>query len=342
MTRYCPQCDAEVPVREIASQDTLRVRGEPIRVPASVLQCSVCKTFLSDPERDEQVLQRAYAEYRTRHGLLTPEAIRGFRERYHLSQRALARLLGWGLVTIQRYESGALQDLAHDEELRRLNDPRWILHLLEQHPDRLSNEERARLRATILADAPAESPRIIAQAIEDAITLDAARDPLGHGFRRCSMERLSLIVGWLAQAGERPFKTKLAKLLWLADFATFRLHQVSLTGLAYARLPYGPVPDQYSLVLAALEAIGTIAIVTDEVGDVQGERIVPRIAVDLQDFTPPERRVLEWVAHTFGAASASELSRLSHAEPVWRKHADGERIAYSEADTVRLLNTLPT
>lgn len=149
MTRYCPQCDAEVPVREIASHDTLRVRGELIRVPASVLQCAVCKTVLSDPDRDEQVLQRAYAEYRTRHGLLTPEAIRGLRERCHLSQHALARLLGWRPATIQRYESGALQDLAHDEALRRLNDPRWILHLLDQHPDRLSDEERAYLRAAI-------------------------------------------------------------------------------------------------------------------------------------------------------------------------------------------------
>lgn len=47
------------------------------------------------------------------------------REKYGLSQQQLARLLGWGRVTVQRYEKGALQDTAHDLLLRQLEDPQF-------------------------------------------------------------------------------------------------------------------------------------------------------------------------------------------------------------------------
>src|SRR5690606_2584174 len=40
-------------------------------------------------------------------------------------------------------------------------------------------------------------------------------------------------------------KTKLAKLLYLADFAWFYRHLSSMSGLTYRRIKYGPVPDQY-------------------------------------------------------------------------------------------------
>lgn len=62
--------------------------------------------------------------YRQRHGLLLPREIRQLRRRYHLSQRSLAELLGLGLATIPRYESGALQDDAHDSLLRCFADPK--------------------------------------------------------------------------------------------------------------------------------------------------------------------------------------------------------------------------
>lgn len=341
MTAYCPHCEAMEEMREVLHEDTLRVRGEPITVQTLALQCLRCATIISDPTHDEQTLQEVYALYRTRHSLLTPDEIRELRERYGLSQRALARLLGWGLVTIQRYEAGALQDPAHDAVLRRLSDPQEVLRLVTQAGDRLSAAEQMRVHTAALGMARAEAPQNIARAVERAILWDAARNPLDYGFQRFSLDRLGLVVCWLAQACERLFKTKLAKLLWLADFAAFRLHRVSLTGLAYARLPYGPVPDQFSLVLAALESLQIVAVVPDEAGEFSGERVEPRLTVDLHEFSPPERFVLDWVVRQFGDDSASELSRLSHAETMWRDHKDGDRLPYPDADTLRLLDALP-
>ena len=58
--------------------------------------------------------------------------------------------------------------------------------------------------------------------------------------------------------GDAYLKTKLAKLLWLSDFCHYAKHGESITGLVYCRLPYGPTPDQYYLLLGFLESDGLI------------------------------------------------------------------------------------
>jgi hypothetical protein len=55
-------------------------------------------------------------------------------------------------------------------------------------------------------------------------------------------------------------KTKLAKLLYLADFAWFYEHLESMSGMQYRRLPYGPVPDQYFRAIDELQESGQISL----------------------------------------------------------------------------------
>ncbi len=55
-------------------------------------------------------------------------------------------------------------------------------------------------------------------------------------------------------------KTKLAKLVYLADFAWFYDHLESMSGMSYVRRAHGPVPDSYFRALAELEEEGKITI----------------------------------------------------------------------------------
>ena len=55
-------------------------------------------------------------------------------------------------------------------------------------------------------------------------------------------------------------KTKLAKLLYLADFAWFYDHLEPMSGMKYRRLEYGPVPDQYFRIVDELFLEGKISI----------------------------------------------------------------------------------
>ncbi len=54
-------------------------------------------------------------------------------------------------------------------------------------------------------------------------------------------------------------KTKLAKLLYLADFAYFYEKMESMSGMQYRRIQYGPVPDLYFRALDELEEEGRIS-----------------------------------------------------------------------------------
>lgn len=55
-------------------------------------------------------------------------------------------------------------------------------------------------------------------------------------------------------------KTKLAKLVYLSDFAWFYNHLQSMSGMQYRKIRYGPVPDSYFRALDELEEEGKIVI----------------------------------------------------------------------------------
>ena len=69
-------------------------------------------------EYDDDNLRKAYAEYRTRHGLLQPHEIKAIREKYGISQVNFARIIGVEDKTITRYENGSLQDEAINNLIR--------------------------------------------------------------------------------------------------------------------------------------------------------------------------------------------------------------------------------
>ena len=77
---------------------------------------------------------------------------------------------------------------------------------------------------------------------------------------------LSFLRMNLSKDGRVP-KTKLAKLLYLADFAWFYEHLESMSGMQYRKMTYGPVPDSFFRALDELEESGKITIDHKSAGD---------------------------------------------------------------------------
>jgi len=55
------------------------------------------------------------------------------------------------------------------------------------------------------------------------------------------------------ESGKEVKKTKLAKLLYFADFAKYYFKGESLSNLSYRKIEFGPVPDEYFRILQELE-----------------------------------------------------------------------------------------
>jgi putative zinc finger/helix-turn-helix YgiT family protein len=129
--RPCPVCGRGVlesrivdETFEFQSDDGL-VRVEARGVPVEV--CLDCGETLSGPE----AARVRHAAICRALGLLTPEEIRGVRDRLGLTQADFARLTGFGEATISRWERGRLlQNRGNDRYLRILaGEPRAVSFL---------------------------------------------------------------------------------------------------------------------------------------------------------------------------------------------------------------------
>jgi len=164
--KYCPCCEVEREFRPENRSETYDVRGLKVQVPVAVEVCASCGETLLDEARDQALLIEAYAEYRRSKNLLFPHEIKETRERYALSQKSFAALLGMSEATINRYEQGGLQEETHDNAIRLAAAPEALRSLLERRGHLLSEWQRQRAGQAVqraLPDAPStpRSPPVI-------------------------------------------------------------------------------------------------------------------------------------------------------------------------------------
>lgn len=333
-TRFCYNCYEEREVEVVEREDKLEVRGEEIPVKGPVALCKSCGTNVRDPELEDQLMLQAYREYRKRHNLLQPEEIAAIREEYGLSQRALARLLGWGPITVQRYERGALQNLSHNREILALRDPSYVEKLLGDPACKLSSSEKDMLRNTLTKKENPDKQEV--EVIEKAIRAEPSEFT---GFRQPDLEKLAEMAVYFARNLRTPlFKVKLVKLLFYADFLHYAEQGVSISGFPYARLDMGPVPERFQSVLAWMELVGVGRIEEVPMEPHNGEVLRALDHPDNDVLSPSEIRVLKRVVEEIGDLSGGQLANLSHEEPAWGETSPWKQISYDWARTLKGLH----
>src|SRR5699024_8998155 len=129
----CTNCLDIIEANKTKKNESYTINNDTITVEISVYKCPICAEEMHDPNNSSEGLEKAYNEYRIRHNILTPEEIKSTRERYGLSQRQLAKLLGWSHATISQLESGALPSANQNNTLALLSTPTNILELLERN-----------------------------------------------------------------------------------------------------------------------------------------------------------------------------------------------------------------
>ena len=118
----------------------------------------------------------------------------------------------------------------------------------------------------------------------------------------------------LSKDGKIP-KTKLAKLLYLADFAWFYDHMESMSGMQYRRIAYGPVPDTFFRAIDELEESGKIIIdhkndngkemfLVSESGSNKNEKI--------KNLSADEKALMEKIAKKWKDKKTQEIVNFTH------------------------------
>jgi putative zinc finger/helix-turn-helix YgiT family protein len=331
MKGICPNCEKETELELIQKLEDIKVRGEVIKVNVKYYKCKSCGEEFEDPHSDEDPLDKAYREYRRRHGMMQPEEIREFRKKFGLTQNEMNRLQGWGGATLSRYENGALQDETHEKALCLATEPRNLLKLIEATPDVLPEEKRDRLMRELRA--AEEETCSLERVYEERFGKYAASDL--SGYRRLDLAKLFSAILFFCKGGV--FKTKLNKLLFYADFKHFKDYTISITGARYAHIPFGPAPEKYSLYLATLFENGAIKVeeyVFSE--DVIGEEFVSVKEPDLLLFSNSELKILATIKEYFKDFNAKRITDFSHDEKAYKETSPGDIISYEYAGDLKL------
>jgi putative zinc finger/helix-turn-helix YgiT family protein len=330
----CLECGKFITPGVEQRTETLPVRGEPTDVLARVAVCPECGADMSIEELDDATLVAAFNLYRQKHGLMTPEEMKRLRERYGLGVRAFSLLLGWGEITLHRYEAGSLQDGAHEAALRMAEDPANIRVYLTANGHKLTTRQRARLEAHLQA-AEAGDRAACAPGLDDRFVVREERDAYG-GWVPLQLSKLREMMLFFAQLPEM-YQTKLNKLLFYADFGFFRDSGVSITGSPYLAFQHGPVPQHYPWIEADLIEGGDMT--SEDVffsGGGSGVVLRTQRTPYMSVFSSEEIAMMQLVAERLGGKTSRRLKDLSHRERAWVDTPKGEMIPYELARDLTL------
>lgn len=144
----CPECGKVGHVSRLTRRETVAVRGLEFEADKVLRQCDACGAEFENT-RDPDWRVAAYAAYRAAKGLVTPERIKAWRREYDLKQAEVTALLGWGEVTLGRYENGSLQTEAHDRQLADLMDPGNLARALANCDGAIPDDRKMAILSTI-------------------------------------------------------------------------------------------------------------------------------------------------------------------------------------------------
>lgn len=327
----CPHCEAMRNVKIIREMETVKIRGEDVAYEAEYSLCETCgKDFATMPQMD-YCLNASRAVYRERHGIIGPAEIVELRRRYDASQKAFAKILDIGDLTINSYEQGALPSGAHNSLLKLAAIPENFRRLFEANKAALSDRQRAKIGRTLerieMADVTyPEPPR-------EGLMMLQESEPAYHAADADFTRVLQTAQLLLSYAEEGLYKMAVLKLLFYVDFSYFKRTGHSITGWRYARLPFGPVPDDYKEILCVGEERGFFRLEMDE--EEIGERVTLPEDFDADavkaDFSPSEIEMIELAARKLGKEPASRLRELSHEEAGWIETPSASIIPWSYA-----------
>jgi len=120
-------------------------------------------------------------------------------------------------------------------------------------------------------------------------------------------------------------KTKLAKLVYLADFIWYYLHSSPMSGMSYRKLPRGPVADIYFRALDEMEEDGTI------IRELKGKAILFSLVekeAPAGNLSNEELSLIEKVGEAWRGKSTNDIVNFTHEQLPWQICRDGEVIPY--------------
>jgi len=210
----CLKCNNDQFVEEKV-RFTLSIKEEEIEVVVPCMTCAKCHSPLMNTEQMNILRKTASDKYKELHDLLTSSQIVAYREELGMSQASFARYLSVGEASIKRWETYYIQDASQDE-LIRLKCDAAIAEINYLNVYWEQNEPNS-----------------------------------SNGYRKFNFQIIKNTILYFVSK-IKTSKLFLNKILFYTDFLHFKNYGVSLTGISYRPLKFGPCPERYDAIYDAL------------------------------------------------------------------------------------------
>ncbi len=275
---------------------------------------------------DEVNMNKVYNQYRDKFNIPFPDEIIRIKEKYGLSAAKMSEILGFGVNSYRQYEAGEMPSLANAKLIQMLDDPKKFIDMVELCS---TLDEKAKTKfiqkAQLLAD---EKKRNIFNLNFKEYLLGNHLADIYSGYRNPNFEKFTEMVVYFSDKLS-PFKTKMNKLLFYADFLMFKQSCFSISGVRYKAIDMGPVPNNFQSIFEYLANNDEIDIYTTEFPNgYTGEQFKAKkdrkFNADL--FTENELNTLEKVATVFKETSTNDIIKLSHFEEAWKNNEKEKKV----------------
>lgn len=296
---------------------TLTFRKEEYKVLYHFYICQESKEQFTNTELDEINLNQLYNQYREAHHLPFPDEIIAIRGEYKLPAIKMAEILGFGVNVYRNYESGEVPSESNARLIQLAKDPRKFKDLVEiskvyegdelqkiiRHIEKLIEEDRKNLFRLSFQE----------------YLLGSKQPDVFSGYKIPSLEKLTEMVVFFTQELE-PWKTKLNKLLFYADFLNYKKTCYSISGTRYRAIDMGPVPNNFNSIFEYIANNDDVDVYPIDFKDGKmGEQFKPNPKRKFNSgiFTENELNVLKEVVLCFEKTKTNDIIKISHQEKAW-------------------------
>ena len=307
--------------------EKMEFRGEEFLVHGQYFRCVETGQKFSTSEQDQATLNDLYAQYRIKHGLPFPDEIKAIRQRYGMNYSQIGRLLGFGVNQWAKYEAGQVPSESNGRLIGALRRKEVILNLLKDVQILFEQPEYEKMMSLVLS-----SPEEDTQISQNQYFYEGTVRSINNGYGEFSPRKVEEMVKFLAADGI--FPTKLNKKMFYADFLHFKRHGISISGLRYQAIQYGPVPVHFSTIYDHVPSLEAESVYS---GSHEATILRASAKADTSVFNSLELATLEEINQRLGGLSTAEIVDLSHREAAWLNHYPNKGIIpYSDAYQILL------
>lgn len=337
MKVYCPYCKNEVEYK-IEQRELKEFRGIEVNTFENVAICNECNQDLYVNKIEDENNERIYKIYREKANIIKAEDIVKLREKYDISQRELTAILGFGKMTINRYERGGLPTKSQSDYIKLLieNEDKFIEKVNEAYENNNITEKTYK---KIVSEGQEEniSKKRVQENIRRYLKEVLNRKPdIYNGYKSLDLEKVENIISYIASKVKNLTITSLNKYLWYIDMLSFNKRAVAITGLTYQNQKFGPtiVYKKYDE-LSLLDDKYQREDIETENGNTT--KIISNENFNLDKINDSEKEIIDTIIKLLKNKKVTDISEMSHREDGWKKTKRLEKISFEYAMNLNII-----